>query len=165
MELHKIAARCIFAFLFLLAITRLSGNRTPGQGTLFDFVLALILGDMIDDCLWAEVPASQFVIGAGTLVVIHLLVEMGGAASERFSRFVGGGETLFMRDGKLIRGALRRERMSEREVEWMLRRAGLARENWNRIERAWIEPDGRPGVILHEWAQSARAEDLKRERQ
>ena len=161
MELHNIAFRCIFAFLFLLALTRFAGNRTAGQGSLFDFVLALIMGDLIDNCIWGRVPASQFVVAAGTLVLIHIIVEIGCAKSERLERLIGADGKIFMRDGKLIRGTLRREMISELEVEWMLRREGLERENWHRIKESWIEANGRPGVILHEWEREIGREDLE----
>jgi len=36
-------------------------------------VLALILGDMIDDAVWSEVPFAQFVVAASTLVLLKLL--------------------------------------------------------------------------------------------
>ena len=48
MDPLKIAVRALAAFLFLLALLRLSGKRTIYQGTAFDFVLALVLGDMVD---------------------------------------------------------------------------------------------------------------------
>jgi len=49
----------LFAYVFLLAILRASGKRTIAQGTTLDFVVALVLGDLIDDALWAEVPGSM----------------------------------------------------------------------------------------------------------
>ena len=30
-------------------------------------MLALVFGDLVDDLVWAEVAASQFVVAAGTL--------------------------------------------------------------------------------------------------
>lgn len=63
-ELHHIAVRAAFAFLTLLALLRVSGKRTIGKGTAFDFVLALVIGDLFDDLLWADVPASQFAVGS-----------------------------------------------------------------------------------------------------
>ncbi len=159
MELYKVAVRTLFAFLFLYLITRLAGNRTPGQGTVFDFVLALILGDMIDDILWAEVPASQFIVGVGTLVVVHLLMEMASRSSEKFERLVGSGDVIFMRDGRLIRHALRRERMSENDVEEMLRQLGVERDQWSHVRSGRIEQNGRPSVELHEWAEQAQRRD------
>ena len=55
-------------FIFLLALVRLSGKRVVSEGTAFDFVLAVVLGDLIDNAIWGTAPVSQFVVAAGTLV-------------------------------------------------------------------------------------------------
>jgi uncharacterized membrane protein YcaP (DUF421 family) len=73
MDLVSIATRALAAYLFLLALLRLAGKRSVRQGTTFDFVLALVLGDLIDDAIWSEVPMSQFVVAAGTLLLLKLL--------------------------------------------------------------------------------------------
>jgi uncharacterized membrane protein YcaP (DUF421 family) len=68
----RIAVRAIFAYAFLLTLIRLSGKHTVAHGTTVEFVLAVIFGDMIDDLVWAEVSAAQFVTAAGTLFVAQL---------------------------------------------------------------------------------------------
>jgi uncharacterized membrane protein YcaP (DUF421 family) len=73
MDLGSIATRALAAYLFLLALLRLAGKRSVRQGTTFDFVLALVLGDLIDDAIWSEVPMAQFVVAAGTLLLLKLL--------------------------------------------------------------------------------------------
>jgi uncharacterized membrane protein YcaP (DUF421 family) len=50
---------------------RLSGKRTVRQASPFAFTLSLVLGDMVDDLLWAEVNASVFVVGASVLLFVH----------------------------------------------------------------------------------------------
>jgi uncharacterized membrane protein YcaP (DUF421 family) len=62
----------VFAYLFLLVLLRLAGKRTVAQGNTPDFVLAVVLGDMIDDALWAEVSAAQFSAGAGILCFLRV---------------------------------------------------------------------------------------------
>jgi uncharacterized membrane protein YcaP (DUF421 family) len=76
MDPLRIAIRAIAAFLFLMALLRLSGKRTIYQGTAFDFVLALVLGDMIDNAIFNEVPFIQFVVGSITLIGTKLLVTL-----------------------------------------------------------------------------------------
>lgn len=75
MDLVRIAVRVVFAYVVLLALVRSSGKRTVKQGSPFDFTMALILGDMFDDAVWAEVPASQFVVACGALVLIHVTLD------------------------------------------------------------------------------------------
>lgn len=75
MDPLRIVIRVVFVFLTLLALVRCSGKRTVKQGSPFDLTVALIIGDMADDAVWAEVALSQFVIACGTLVVAHVLVD------------------------------------------------------------------------------------------
>jgi uncharacterized membrane protein YcaP (DUF421 family) len=67
MDPFRIVLRAVFAYTFLLIMVRLSGKQIVAHGTTVDFVLALVFGDLVDDLLWAEVAAAQFVAGAGTL--------------------------------------------------------------------------------------------------
>ena len=83
MDPLRIAVRAVFGFTFALVMVRLSGARTVKQGDPSSFVVALIIGDMFDDLFWGDVPAAQFVVGVGALVVVHLLNRLGTAKSGR----------------------------------------------------------------------------------
>jgi uncharacterized membrane protein YcaP (DUF421 family) len=60
----------------LLVFVRLSGKRAVKHANTFDFTLALILGDMIDDLLWAEVGAATFVAATSVLMMVHLTIDV-----------------------------------------------------------------------------------------
>jgi uncharacterized membrane protein YcaP (DUF421 family) len=85
MDLWRIAVRVAFAYAFLLAMVRLSGKQAVGHGRTMDFVLALAMGDMVDNLLWGEVAASQFVVATGTLFISRVLTGM-----HKARRFDGG---------------------------------------------------------------------------
>lgn len=72
MDVARVVIRAFSVFVFLLVMMRLSGKRLIRQGTPFDFVLALMMGDLIDDAIWADVPFLQFAVAIGTLVVTRL---------------------------------------------------------------------------------------------
>ena len=74
MDPLRLMVRTAFGFVFIFVLLRISGERTVKQADSASFVIALIIGDMFDDLIWAEVAASQFVIGVGTLLLVHLLV-------------------------------------------------------------------------------------------
>jgi uncharacterized membrane protein YcaP (DUF421 family) len=76
MDPLRIAVRAVFVFVTLLALVRCSGKRTVKQGSPFDFTVALILGDVADDAVFAEVALSQFAIAAGTLLVAHAIMDI-----------------------------------------------------------------------------------------
>jgi uncharacterized membrane protein YcaP (DUF421 family) len=67
MDPFRLFARAVLAYAFLLVMVRLSGKRIVAHGSTIDFVLALVFGDLVDDLIWAEVAAAQFVVAAGSL--------------------------------------------------------------------------------------------------
>lgn len=157
-----IAVRALFGYAVLLGLLRASGKRTVEQGTPFDFVFALVLGDMVDDLVWAEVSAARFVAAAGTLTLVHTAVSVAGAWSERFSRLVGGRPTTVLRSGRPRRDGLRKERINDHELERMLRHEGVPREGWSDVKRAQVELSGQPTVRREPWAEALRRCDLPR---
>ena len=71
MDPLRILIRVVFTYVVLLVLVRLAGKRAIKHGSPFDFVTALIVGDLIDDALWAEVNASVFVVASGALFMVH----------------------------------------------------------------------------------------------
>ena len=70
-----IAARAVFAYLTLLLLVRASGKQSIRHGTTFQFVIALVIGDMIDDAIWAEVSLAKFLVAVVTLFLTHWAIE------------------------------------------------------------------------------------------
>jgi uncharacterized membrane protein YcaP (DUF421 family) len=83
MDPLRTGLRALLAYLILLFLLRVAGKRTVKQGSPFDFVLALIVGDLIDDAIWAEVPIAQFVVAAATLLLMKLLMTWRSTATTR----------------------------------------------------------------------------------
>lgn len=159
MDLSHIALRCLVAYAFLLAMNRIKGKRTVAEATPFDFVLALILGDMIDDIIWAEVPVARFMIATGTLVVVDLLVTIGIFYNDTLYRWIEGTPRVVMADGVMDGRSLRAEQMNEADVEAMLRLEGLDRHRYEEIRRGFLEVNGDTSVLQHLWAQPAQRQD------
>jgi uncharacterized membrane protein YcaP (DUF421 family) len=161
MELDRIAIRALLVYVILLGLIRVSGKRTLAQATPFDFVLTLVLGDLIDDALWAEVPLSRFVAAVATLTITHLLVAWASSRSERLDRLIEGAATPVMDDGKPLRAGLRRERMSDGELAYEARHAGIDREDWPEVRTAHVECSGALSVLRHEWARPVQKKDAE----
>ena len=156
MELYRIALRAAFAYCVLLGLLRASGKRTVAQGTAFDFVLALVLGDMVDDLLWAEVPAARFAVGVGALTLVHTLVSVAGGLSERVDRWIAGEPVVALAEGRPCPRALRAERMNRHELARMLREEGVPDEAWAEVRRMRVEVGGQHSVQREPWAEAPR---------
>lgn len=76
MDPLRIATRAAFAYIVLLVLIRLTGKRTVAHSSPFDFTVALIVGDLVDDAVWAEVAISQFLAALTSLTMVHLLLDV-----------------------------------------------------------------------------------------
>ncbi|HET7710762.1 MAG TPA: YetF domain-containing protein [Thermoanaerobaculia bacterium] len=160
MDLWRIAVRAIVAYVYLLVTTRAAGKRVVVQATPFDFVASLILGDLIDDALWAEVPIAQFATAVATLLMADALVKISSWRSLRLHRLFDGVPAIVMRNAVQDSEALRREQLSEADLEHLVRQHGIDRDQWNRIRLGVVEIDHHLSVLEQEWAKSAQKEDL-----
>lgn len=162
MEPGSIALRALFSFLVLQLLLRMAGKRVIGEASPKDFVMAIVVGDLIDDMLWAEVSAAQFAVAAGALVLTAILVELTTFFSPRAEAIIDGVPVPFCVDGKPAKPGMRRERMNEKELAEMLRNKGFPRDRWDEIKHAFVETSGRIAVLLHPWAEPAKKEDRDR---
>ena len=162
MELSSIAVRAVFTFAFLLVLVRLSGKRMVSEGTAFEFVFALVLGDLVADAVFADRPMMQFVVAAGTLAAAELATEVGAYSSKAFQRLVEGRPRLVLRDGRPCGSGVGRELLTGHELERMLRERGIDRSEHHTVHRAWIEASGDVSIFKHYRARAAQKRDRDR---
>jgi uncharacterized membrane protein YcaP (DUF421 family) len=153
------AVRATVTYAFLLILLRIAGKRTVSEGTPFDFVVALALGDFPDDIIWGEVPAAQGLLAMGTVMALHLCVALASSRSLRFDRLVSSGPTPILRGGRSLAAGLRSERMNEGDLDVQLRHHG--HDERQDVQAASIEPTGEVAVLPARRAQPARRRDLR----
>ena len=76
MDPLRIVVRALSAYVILLIVIRLSGKRTVRHGSMLEFTIALVLGDLVDDMIWTEVPVGQFIAAVGALFTVHLALDV-----------------------------------------------------------------------------------------
>ena len=161
MSTLSLAIRAVVAYVFLLALVRVSGKRLVSQATGMQFVLAIMIGDLVDDAMFAGVPFAQLIIAAGTLVVLQLLIAILGMFDLRVWRLVEGEPPVVLQNGIPRRGVMRRERMNRKEIASLLRLAGISAARWAEIKRARVEEEGILAVVFHDWAKPAQRNDAE----
>jgi uncharacterized membrane protein YcaP (DUF421 family) len=74
MDLAWIAVRSLVAYAYLFAVVRLTGKRALSRATPFDFVMSLVVGDLVDNAIWGQVPLSQFFTAIATFFAVRLVI-------------------------------------------------------------------------------------------
>lgn len=113
----------VVVYLFLWLVIRLTGRRTLGQLTAFEFVLFLIIGGATQRALVGQDYSltNAFIIVA-TLVGLDVLVSLIERRSQLFSRIVRGVPLIVVENGRPLARRLHRARISEDDVMESARR-------------------------------------------
>lgn len=129
------------AYAALVVILRLSGKRTLSKLNAFDLIVTVAIGSTL-----ASIITSKSLALVEGLTALLLLVAMQlavTAASVRFKlvdRLVKAEPTLLLRDGQLLPRAMRRQRVTEGEIQAAARAAGVQR--LDDLEAVFLETDG-----------------------
>ena len=164
MELHSILIRAFFAWVLLWLLTRLSGKETVSQLSGRTLAVTLVLSDLPGEMAFADEPAANFVVAAGAIVLVHAIVSLIGATSDRAHDLIEGPPALMIANGRRRVRGMRRERINEKELAEMLRIDGIDRHQWDEIQEARLEREGQVSVLRRAWARALQRKDLSRQK-
>jgi uncharacterized membrane protein YcaP (DUF421 family) len=71
MDPLRLIVRIVFAYTVALLFVRITGHREIKHTDIQTFIVSLIIGDLFDDVIWLEIPASQFVAAVASLFLVH----------------------------------------------------------------------------------------------
>lgn len=157
-ELLMTALRAVAVYVLMLIIIRLLGKRTIGNFTVFDLLVALMLGEVVDEMIYGDVTLLQ-----GSVAVVVLAFAKSATSwltywDHGFDALLEGTPTVVVRDGDLVRKGMKKERMNEKEVMAHLREQGI--DDIREVKFAIVEDDGKVSVIKREWAEPIQKADL-----
>jgi uncharacterized membrane protein YcaP (DUF421 family) len=158
-ELGLTAGRGVLVYIVMLIVIRVLGKRTVGNFTAFDLLVALMLGEVVDEIIYGDVSIAQ---GLTAIVVVALCKYLTAWLSSRnltLNRILDGTPTEVVRHGEFVREGLRSEVMNELEVLAALRLNSVA--DMREVKSAVMEVDGQLSVIREEWAEPLTKGDLR----
>lgn len=159
-ELLLTALRATFVYFYLLVIIRVLGKREIGPSTAFDLLVALMLGDVVDEVIYGDVTIMQGAVAMATIGVWHLVNSWASFKSEIVDKLTGSPPTVLVKGGKIQRKALARERLNETELFSGLRLMEV--DDVKEVKQATLEPNGQISVLLEDWAKPAQKQDLSK---
>ena len=134
------------AYVVLIVMLRITGKRTLSKMNAFDLIVTVALGSTLatvilsKDVALAE-GATAFAMLAGAQFVVTWL----SVRSKWFRDWVKAQPSTLLRDGALLRDAMRHERVSPDEIEAAIRGAGYS--GIESIALVVLETDGSMSVI------------------
>jgi uncharacterized membrane protein YcaP (DUF421 family) len=157
-ELAQTAARALAVYALMLVVIRVLGKRTVGNFTAFDLLVALMLGEVVDEIVYGDVTLAQGVTAIAVVALAHYANSWLSYMDVRLGRVLEGAPVAVVRDGALVREGMRGERMNEKDVMAELRHEGIT--DLREVKLAMVEVDGVVTVQRHDWAEPVQKADL-----
>lgn len=152
------ALRGLGVYALMLVVIRVTGKRTVGNFTAFDLLVALMLGEVVDEIIYGDVTFAQ-----GSVAILVITMAQYGNSwlsywNHGLDRVLEGKPTILVKDGKMQRSGMRKERMNEKDVMAELRLNQI--EDIREVKFAIMENDGEVSVLKHKWAEPIQKADL-----
>jgi uncharacterized membrane protein YcaP (DUF421 family) len=157
-ELLFTAARAAAVYAIMLVVLRLSGKRAIGNFSAFDLLVALMLGEVVDEIIYGDVDFLQGLVPIAVVTLLQVGTSWLSYWDHGWDKVLEGVPTVIVRDGELDRKGLRTERMNHKEVMAELRQSGI--DDLREVKLATIENDGRVSVLKQDWAEELQKGDL-----
>ena len=161
-ELLMTAVRAAAIYALMLAVIRLSGKRTIGNFTAFDLLVALMLGEVVDEIIYGDVTFTQGAVAIVTVALLHYANSWMSYWDHGTDKVLEGTPSVIVRSGRLEREGMRKERVNEKDVMAELRLRGITA--LEQVKLATIENDGQVSVLREDWAEPIQKRDLDRTR-
>ena len=112
-----IVVRAVFAFLFVLIVTRVMGRRELSSLEPFDLILLIVLGDLIQQGVTqSDYSFTGLLLAGGTFTLLTVAVSYLVFRVRGLRPLFEAEPLVLVEDGKTIDRNLRRERMTPEEV-------------------------------------------------
>lgn len=144
--LAEIALRTAIMYLYTLINIRLFRTRTIAQLTSFELIIVIALGSAVGDPMfYSETPLINGMVTVTTIVLLTKLISILSERFDSFEKLIEGQPRLIIKDGEIIKAALRKSDISIEELFSRLRYRGI--ENTGQILYAFLETSGQISVI------------------
>lgn len=138
--------RAVVVYVVVLGMVRLSGKRALGQITPFDVLLIVLLGNAVQNALLGEdTSLGGGLLLAATLILLNYGVGWLTTHSRRVERLVEGEPVLIARDGKMLPSVLRRELVTQADLDAAMRQQGCLRIE--DVALAFLEINGHITIV------------------
>jgi uncharacterized membrane protein YcaP (DUF421 family) len=157
-ELGMTAARGVLVYVLMLVVIRILGKRTVGNFTAFDLLVALMLGEVVDEIIYGDVTIAQGVVAILVVAAAKYVTAWLTYWKHGLNKLLEGTPTEVVKNGELVREGMRKEMINEQEVMASLRLQGVS--DMREVKLALMEVDGIVSVIKEDWAEPLQKRDV-----
>jgi uncharacterized membrane protein YcaP (DUF421 family) len=140
------AIELFVGYISLFIVTKILGRMTITQITLFDFISALVLGDLVGNALYSEeTKISEIVFTIFFWGFLVYIVQFMTQKSFRLRKLLEGKPSIVIHQGKICYSELKKHRLDLSELQHMLRAKDAF--SVSEVEYAILETDGSLSIL------------------
>lgn len=135
-------------YWFLFVAFRVVIRRDLGSIAISDMLLVMLVADAAQNAMAAEYRSLlEGIVLVSTILGWNVLVDWLASRSASMRRLLVPRTVMLVRNGVILRNNLRREFLSEEELEQKLREHEV--DDISKVKAAYIESDGTVSVLKH----------------
>jgi uncharacterized membrane protein YcaP (DUF421 family) len=136
-----IVLRAIVIYLLVFAFTRALGRRELATLQPFDFILLVVIGDLIQSGVTqSDMSVTGVIIVVSTIGIMQVMISYLGFRVRRMRPFLQGEPIVLVENGQLINRNMRRERLTLDDLAEKARLNEI--ESLDKIKWAVLETNG-----------------------
>ncbi|SFE08816.1 Uncharacterized membrane protein YcaP, DUF421 family [Bacillus sp. OV194] len=160
MRLGTITIEMIIGFFALFFLTKLLGKTQLSQLTPFDFISALILGELVGNAMYdPDVHIWMILFAISVWGVLMYSLEMLTQKSITLRKVLEGSPSIIVRKGVIDRKQLKKNKLDINQLQDLIRQKGHF--SMREIEYAILETNGSISVLPKSNVQPVTRKDLK----
>ncbi|TDG03230.1 DUF421 domain-containing protein [Paraburkholderia guartelaensis] len=145
----QMGMRALVVFAIALVFVRISGRRSFGQRSAFDYVVAILLGATLSRAVVGASPFISTVVASGVIVLLHRLLAWACMYSRALERLVVGIEREVFRDGQFNQREMAKALLTATDIEESVRQT-LGARTMSDVAAAILERSGEVSIISKE---------------
>jgi uncharacterized membrane protein YcaP (DUF421 family) len=155
----EVTIRSVCIIIGLFVITKLLGKKQLSKLSFFEYVAGITIGDIAGTLsMDAELELSSGIISILIWSLVPFIISFFSIRSKKFQDFIEGTPTVFIKEGKVLEGNLRKEKFTADELLSQLRKSHVFQ--LSDIEYALLEPCGNLSYLLKREKQPLTFGDL-----
>jgi uncharacterized membrane protein YcaP (DUF421 family) len=139
--------RTVLVYAFTLAIVRVGSQRLLAKASIFDVIVAIMLGSIMSRAINGSAPLVPTLLAGVGLLAVHWLLAVAAYHTDWLGSLVKGDRILLIKDGKIQQEGMRRASITDHDLRQALR-TETHQTDPSRVEVAYLERSGKISVVL-----------------
>lgn len=159
MEIGQTAIELFVGFIALFIITKVLGKTQITQITAFDFISALILGELVGNAIYDNnVGLGQILFAVFFWGILIYTMEIVTQKFKKTRKVLEGEPSIVIKNGKVQREQLKKNMLDVNQLQQLLRKKDVF--SVSDVEFAILETDGSVSVLEKSKSQTPTKKDL-----